>query len=382
MVLPEICQRGYIEVDLGAIRTNIHNLHKRYPVGTEIMAVVKTDGYGHGAAAVAQALEGIECLYGFAVATCEEAFALRDHGIKKPLLVMGPIFPYAYERLIAEEISIIIFRDDVLESLNECAKGLGKTVSVHIEVDTGMNRVGIKPDAQGLMFIEKINGCPNLRIDGIYTHFARADEADKESTYQQLACFYAFIDNIENDLGLHIRYQHSSNSAGMLGFFDYPLTICRPGIAIYGIWPSDEAKDFKPVIELFPALALYSQIIMIKDLSAGEAVSYGGTYVTSHPARIATIPLGYGDGYPRDLSNSGYVLINGRKAPIIGRICMDFFMVDVTDIPGTKVGDKVTLLGRDGDLRITAEELCGLFGGFSYELVCGFSSRLPRIYKS
>ena len=382
MVLPEKCQRGYIEVDLEAIRANIHNLHRRYPAATEIMAVVKTDGYGHGAVAVAQAVEGMECLYGFAVATCEEAFALRDNGIKKPLLVMGPVFPYAYERVIAAEISLILFRDDALEAVNECAKGLGKTVSVHIEVDTGMNRVGIKPDAQGFAFVEKIAGCPNLRIDGIYTHFARADEADKESTYRQIECFYAFIDSIENDLGLHIRCKHSSNSAGMLGFHDYPLTVCRPGIAIYGIWPSDEAKNFMPAAKLFPALALYSQIIMVKDLAAGEAVSYGGTYITPRPARIATVPIGYGDGYPRGLSNAGYVLVKGQKAPIVGRICMDFFMIDVTGIPGVAVGDKVTLLGSDGALCITAEELCKLFGGFSYELVCGFSKRLPRVTKS
>lgn len=372
--------RGYILIDLQAIITNIHNLHKRYPSQTGIMAVIKADGYGHGAKDVGEEIEDLDCLYGFAVATCEEAFELRDAGIIKPVLVMGHIFPDAYERLIKEKISIILFRDDILEALDNCAVQLRKVVSVHIEVDTGMNRVGVKPDEQGFSFVKKVMDYPNLAIDGIYTHFARADEADQESSLQQLDAFNAFVNRIENELGLKIRLKHSSNSAGMLSLYEKPFNICRPGIAMYGIWPSNETRYSTHGIELVPALSFYSQIIMLKECPAGEAVSYGGTYVTTRPTKIATIPIGYGDGYPRSLSNKGYVLIRGQKAPILGRVCMDFFMVDVTDIPGALEGDRVTLIGNDGENEITVEELSNLSGRFRYELVCGLGKRIDRHY--
>ncbi|MCL2718665.1 MAG: alanine racemase [Lachnospiraceae bacterium] len=385
--------RGYIQINLGAIRTNIYNLHNRYPDSTKIMAVIKSDGYGHGAAAIGQAIEDIDFLYGFAVATCEEAFELRNNGVNKPLLVMGPIFPNTYESIIQNEISIILYREESIEPLAKCAARLGKTVSVHLEVDTGMNRIGIKPDEQGFLLARKIVDYPEINIEGIYTHFAKADEAEDESTYHQLEEFYAFIHQLENELGLVFNYKHCSNSAGMLGLYEMqpreglprqtqfsPMTICRPGIAIYGIWPSNETREFLPKIELIPALSFYSQIIMVKEIKAGEAVSYGGTFVAARPTKVATVPIGYGDGYPRALSNIGYVLIRGKKAPIIGRVCMDFFMVDLTDAPDIAEGDKVTLIGTDGEYSITVEDLCDLAGLFHYELVCGLNKRVPRLY--
>ena len=373
--------RGFIQVDIDAIRTNIQNLHKNYPRETGVMAVIKSDAYGHGAAAIGKAIENMDCLYGFAVATSDEAFELRDEGIKPPILVMGPVFSEDFESLIQNNISIIIFNEVTIDLLNDCAVRLNEIVSVHIEVDTWMNRVGIKPDENGFLFVKKIAGCSNLRIDGIYTHFAKADEADKENTLDQINQFHAFIDQLENELDLSLRIKHSSNSAGMLGFTDFPLSFCRPGIAIYGIWPSNETKDFSPAVELVPALSLYSQVIMLKDLPVGEAISYGGTYVTSRPTRVATLPIGYGDGYPRDLSNVGYVLIRGKRAPIIGRICMDFVMVDVSDIADVELYDKVTLIGSDGGECITVEVLSALSGRFHYEIVCGLGKRLPRVYK-
>lgn len=380
MNIPDKCQRGYIRIDLNAIRTNINNLHSLYPPHTQILAVIKTNGYGHGAVETGLMLEGMDCVFGFCVATPEEAFELRISGIKKPLLVMGYVFPYAYEQLINEDISFILFRDDTLIQLEECAVRLGKKASVHIEVDTGMNRLGIRPDDEGFSFIRKIVSSSFISLDGIYTHFARADETEKESTLKQLDKFMRFVSRIESGFSINIPYKHSSNSAGMLGYRDYPLSLCRPGISIYGIWPSEEAKDFSAEVDLVPALSLYSQIVMLKDCPPGEAVSYGGTYITARPAKIATVPLGYGDGYPRSLSNIGYVLIRGQKAPVVGRVCMDFFMVDVTDISGARLGDRVTLLGVDGGLRITAEEVGLLSGRFPYELVCDFAQRIPRIY--
>jgi len=368
-------------VDIDAIRTNIQNLHKNYPRDTGIMAVIKSDAYGHGATAIGKAIENMDCLYGFAVATSDEAFALRDEGIKKPILVMGPVFPDDYESIIKNNISIIVFNESTITPLNDCATRLNEMVSVHIEVDTGMNRVGIKPDEPGFLFMKSIAGCSNIRVDGIYTHFARADEADREATHDQINQFHAFIDQLENELGLSLRIKHSSNSAGVLGFTDFPLNICRPGIAIYGVWPSIETKDFSPAVDLIPALSLYSQVIMLKDLPVGEAISYGGTYVTSRPTRVATLPIGYGDGYPRDLSNIGYVLIRGKRAPILGRICMDFVMVDVTDIVDVVLYDRVTLIGVDGDECITVEELSAMSGRFHYEILCGLGKRLPRVYR-
>ena len=384
MNIPDNCQRGYIQVDLSKIRINIHNLHKRTPRFPGIMVVVKSDGYGHGAVAIAGATEWMDCVYGFAVATSEEAFDLRENGITKPILIMGPVFPYAYERLINEQISIIIYNEETLTLLIECTKRLNKTVSVHLEIDTGMNRVGIKPDEEGFLFIKKITANKNRNIDGIYTHFTKADETKLENTINQLEAFYSFVDLLENELGLNLRYKHSSNSAGVFALTEQtyinPLNICRAGIASYGIWPSAETSEFDPAFELFPVLSLYSQIIMLKEVPPGEAISYGGTFITSRPTKVATIPIGYGDGYPRSLSNTGHVLIRGNKAPIIGRICMDFFMVDVTDILDVTIYDKVTLIGSDGSLKITVEDLSNLSGRFHYEIVCGLGKRLPRIY--
>ena len=389
MSLPDNLKRGYIEVDLSAIQANVHNLHSLYPSHTGIMAVIKADAYGHGSVRVGLALEEMDIVYGFSVATSEEAFELRLNGIKKPILVMGAIFPSEFERLLKDDISIILFNDETYDAVNECAARLNQKVSVHIEVDTGMNRVGIKPDEAGFSFMEKIATNPLFDIDGIYTHFARADELDKSFTHTQIEKYCAFIDLLENELGLGLRNKHSSNSAGMIGFSNTEARtrfgICRPGIAIYGIWPSTELKmetrEFEPGLTLKPAMSLYSQIIMLKTCPPGEAISYGGTFVTERETLVATVPVGYGDGYPHSLSNNGYVLVRGNKTPILGRVCMDFFMIDVTDVPDVNLGDKVTLIGKDGDLQITVEDLTEISGRFHYELVCGLSNRLKRVYK-
>ncbi len=376
--MKENYQRGYIRVDLDAVRNNILNMKKNISDRTGIIAVIKADGYGHGAIPIGKELEELDCIHGFAVATAEEAFILRKSGIHKPLLVLGYTFPYAYEELIKEQIAITVFREDTLEQLSQCAGRLKARAQVHIKVDTGMTRLGIAPDDSGFTYVQKVLDTENLRLEGMFTHFAKADERDKSGAEEQLRQFKQFTERIEKELHYQIPLKHCSNSAGIIEMKDANMDAVRAGISLYGLWPSEEVG--KENVQLIPALSFHSQIVMMKEVGAGVPVSYGGTYITKQNTKIATIPVGYGDGYPRSLSNKGYVLIRGQKAPIIGRICMDQFMVDVTDITGACEGDRVTLIGVDGECQLTAEMVGDLSGRFNYELVCDFGKRIPRVY--
>lgn len=377
--IPEYCSRGYIQVDLDAIADNVHSIKSKLAPGTKIMGVIKTDGYGHGSVPIAHMLEQMDFIWGFATATVEEAYELRQAGIRKPLLVLGYTFPYCYERLAEEEIRPAVFRRDSLEQLQAAAARTGKKIKLHIKVDTGMNRIGITPDEEGLKFIDALQGCKELEVEGIFTHFARADEMDKSNAEKQLERFKSFIAVSEERLGYSIPFKHCSNSASILEMRQADMDLVRAGIVIYGLYPSDEVS--RSAAELKPALSLYSRIVYIKTIYRGDSVSYGGTFTAERQMRVATVPVGYGDGYPRSLSGKGYVLICGKPAPILGRICMDQFMVDVSDIPEAEEGGRVVLLGTDGGTGISAEELGELSGRFNYELVCDFGKRLPRIYK-
>ncbi len=377
--IPEYCSRGYIQVDLDAIADNVHSIKSKLAPGTKIMGVIKTDGYGHGSVPIAHMLEQMDFIWGFATATVEEAYELRQAGIRKPLLVLGYTFPYCYERLAEEEIRPAVFRRDSLEQLQAAAARTGKKIKLHIKVDTGMNRIGITPDEEGLKFIDALQGCKELEVEGIFTHFARADETDKSNAEKQLERFKSFIAMSEERLGYSIPFKHCSNSASILEMRQADMDLVRAGIVIYGLYPSDEVS--RSAAELKPALSLYSRIVYIKTIYRGDSVSYGGTFTAERQMRVATVPVGYGDGYPRSLSGKGYVLICGKPAPILGRICMDQFMVDVSDIPEAEEGGRVVLLGTDGGTGISAEELGELSGRFNYELVCDFGKRLPRIYK-
>ncbi|MBO5207868.1 MAG: alanine racemase [Lachnospiraceae bacterium] len=345
---------------------------------TKIMGVIKTDGYGHGAVPIGKELEQLDYVYGYATATPEESYILREAGLKKPILILGYTFPYCYEELIRKEIRPAVFREDMLEELAACADKLGKKVKVHIKVDTGMTRVGIMPDEKGLAFVRKALSYDMLEVEGIFTHFARADEVDKTSANMQFDRFGQFVKRIETELNYNIPVKHCSNSAGIIEMKDANMDIVRAGITLYGLWPSEEVRQ--DIISIQPALELKSHIIYIKEVEAGVPISYGGTYVTEKKMRVATIPVGYGDGYPRGLSNKGYVLICGKKAPILGRVCMDQFMVSVDDIPEAKEGDAVTLIGRDGEQSISMEQLGELSGRFNYELACDLGRRIPRVY--
>lgn len=376
--VPEYCSRGYAEINLDAITDNMRNMKANIAPDTKMIGVIKTDGYGHGSLPIAKELEKLDFMWGFAVATAEEAHELRQAGIQMPILILGYTFPYCYEQLVREEVRPAVFRTDMLDKLQEAAKKVGKPIRIHIKVDTGMGRIGITPDEEGLRFTEDAAGREGIEIEGIFTHFSRADEADKSSAREQLRIFRDFTEKAEQRIGRIIPLKHCSNSAGILEMPEANMDLVRAGITLYGLYPSDEVN--KNAVLLSPALSLYSRIAYVKTVHAGQEISYGGTFTAGKDMRVATIPIGYGDGYPRSLSGKGYVLIDEKRAPILGRVCMDQFMVDVSEIPGAKENDKVVLIGRDGKDCITAEELGDMSGRFNYELVCDLGKRIPRVY--
>ena len=371
-------QRVCAVIDLDAVCHNMEHMYRNLSPGTKMMGVIKADGYGHGALPIGRELEKMDYVFGYAVATAEEAMILHHGGLKKPILILGYTFPYCYEELIQKDIRFTVFRPDTVEELSRCALKLGKNAKVHIKVDTGMTRVGIMPDDEGLAFVAQALRTEGIEIEGMFTHFAGADEADKSSAREQLEKIRNFMERTERELHCHIPVKHCSNSAGIVELPEANMDMVRAGITLYGLWPSAEVK--RDIVSLKAVLSLKSHIVYIKDVEAGTPVSYGGTYVTPKRMRIATIPVGYGDGYPRGLSGKGYILIHGKKAPILGRICMDQFMVDVDGIPEAAEGDEVTLIGTDGALTITMEELGDLSGRFNYELACDLGKRIPRVY--
>lgn len=358
-----------------AIAANFQNMKANLKDGVKMVAVIKTDGYGHGAVPIAQMVEPYEYIWGFAVATVEEGLALREAGIAKPILVLGYTFEADYPAMIKNGIRPAVFTMKMAEEFAAAARTLGVKAPIHIAVDTGMSRIGFADCEESVHTVSAISRIPDLTIEGAFTHFARADETDKSSALQQFRRFDGFCRNLEH-AGVKNFLRHCSNSAGILELPEVNMDMVRAGITIYGIYPSDEVvRD----IELHPAMELKSHVVYIKQIAKGTAISYGGTFVADHDMRIATIPVGYGDGYPRSLSSKGSVLIRGRRAPIVGRICMDQFMVDVTDVPAELL-DEVTLLGKDGEEEITVDELGALSGRFPYEFVCDIGKRVPRVY--
>lgn len=371
-------RRVHADIDLDAVQFNFDQMSKNIPQGTKIMAVVKTDAYGHGAVPLASFMEPCEKLWGFATATVDEAVELRQAGIKKPILILGYTFPECYTHIVKNEIRQTIFTLDMAKALSQEAVRQNKKAYIHIKLDTGMGRIGYQNAKEAAADAEKISKLPMLEIEGVFTHFANADTSSQENTLRQLEKFDEMIEAMEA-VGVTFSLKHCANSAGIIELTDQKFDLVRAGIISYGLWPSDEVK--KDVVQLKPILSLKSHVVYVKEVEPGCAVSYGSTWVAEEKRKIATIPIGYGDGYPRSLSNKGYVLIKGCKAPIVGRVCMDQMMVDVTDIPEEiRVGDRVTLIGQDGDLTITAEEIGDLSGRFNYELVCDLGNRIPRIY--
>jgi alanine racemase len=370
-------ERVRADISLDAILANMESMKRNLKEGVQITAVLKTNAYGHGAVEIAKVLEPLDYVWGYAVAAFEEAVELREAGLRKPILLLGYVFPYCYQELAKMNIRPAVFREDMLEQLSAAAKAAGKKIKIHIAVDTGMSRIGIFPDETGLDFVKKALETEGLQVEGMFTHFARADEADRSFTEEQLEKFVWLTEAVKERLGYDIPIRHCSNSAGIIEYPHANMTMVRAGITLYGLWPSDEVR--KDIVPLEPVMSLRSHIIYIKEISAGTPVSYGGTWAPDHTVRLATVPVGYGDGWPRSLSNKGYVLIRGQKAPIRGRVCMDQFMVEVTDIPDAAEGDEVTLIGRDGDAYISMEEVGDLSGRFNYELACDINTRVPRL---
>lgn len=371
-------------IDLNNLRHNISEIHKCNP-NADILCVIKADGYGHGALECAHILEHYDYVYGFAVATCDEGIELRINGIRKPVIILGYTFRENYHSIITYSLTpTIISLQMAIDYNNECIK-MNTKLDVHIKIDTGMGRIGFRNLDKELSDIVRINELSNLNLKGIFTHFAKADEKDLSYTKNQLDDFHSVINKLSYK-GIKFDIIHAANSASCIGFKEASFDMVRAGIILYGLWPS---KDVSRLIDIKPVMSIKSRIIHIKEINENDSVSYGGTFVADRKMKVATIPVGYADGYPRSLSNGniegtkesgGYVLINGQKAPILGRVCMDQFMVDVTDIRDVKILDIVTLLGQDNERTITMEELGELSNRFNYEFACDIGKRIPREY--
>lgn len=367
--------RTYAEVDLSAIRHNITEARKSIKENTKIMAVVKADAYGHGAVKVAHALKDLVEAYG--VAMIEEALELRQSGINKMILILGYTGEEWFPDLVKNQISQTIYTWEMAERLNQEAEKLGQKAAIHIKLDTGMGRIGFTPTEENIEVVKQIASLPWLELQGIFTHFARADEQTDLPIREPFRKYQSFVGKLEEE-GVHIPIHHVSNSASILHFPEGNLDMVRSGITTYGLYPSAEVPG--DAMTLKPAMQWKSVISYVKEMPAGTGISYGGTYTCQQPMRVATVPVGYADGMKRDLSNKGRVLVRGVYAKILGRVCMDQFMIDVTHIPEVSIGDEVTIFGRDGENEIPVEEIADLSHSFNYEFVCSITGRVPRKY--
>ena len=371
--------RVYAKIDLDAAAYNMEQMKNRIGGGARLIAVVKTDAYGHGAVPLAEVFEKLDYVWGYAVATLDEGIVLRKHGIKKPILVLGCVFPDQYDDMVRNEIRAAVYMEEMAGKIAEAAERAGKKAYIHIKVDTGMGRIGFPVTEESADIIERISRMENIEVEGMFTHFAKADERDKTYTYEQHRKFMWMKEQMEKR-NVEIPYYDCDNSAGIIDFPDMKHDLARAGISTYGMYPSEEVN--RDAVDLKPVLSLVSHVIFVKTVEPGTSISYGGTFVAPKQMKVATIPVGYGDGYPRSLSNKGCVLIHGKRARILGRVCMDQFMVDVTDIPEVQFMDQAVLIGEDQDDRITVEELAELSGRYNYEFVCCLGKRIPRVYTS
>lgn len=362
----------YVKINLNAIEANIDAVAAK--AGVPVMGIVKADAYGHGAVQVARLLKD-KCSF-FGVSSVAEAMELRQHGIDNPILILGHTPVDAFPLVVRHQIRPAIFRQEDALALSREAVLQNCTAAFHFAVDTGMNRIGFRCTREDARVCAEIASLPGLYAEGLFSHFATADSADLSKAQAQAQRFAQF-DSWMKELGIHIPIRHMNNSAGLMNFgTQYELV--RSGIITYGLYPSGEVDP--GLLAIRPALEWFSRISHLKTIPAGQEISYGGTYVTAAPTRVATVPVGYADGYRRSLSGRFYVLIRGQRAPILGRICMDQMMVDVTGIPDACQGDTVTLVGCDGNETITVEQIAEAAGSFNYEWICGISRRVPRMY--
>lgn len=357
-----------IFIDLGAIAHNVAALKARVGKDVELMAVVKANAYGHGAVPVSRTALAVGAAR-LAVARIPEGVALRQAGIRAPILVMGYHLPAEAEAAVAYDLTMTVNDEAFAQALSQQAEDAGKRIKVHIKVDTGMGRFGLLPE-EVHPFLTTLERYPRLVLEGLWTHFATADERDKDYAWNQFALFKQVAEVVSSKY--EIPLLHAANSAAILDLPDTYLNAVRPGIAIYGLYPSTEVSTD---ISLRPALSLKSHVGRVRTLPAGASISYGRTFITSRPTTVALIPIGYGDGIHRLLSNRGQVLIHGQRAPIRGRVCMDNIIVDISDIEGVQTGDEVYLIGRQGEARISAEDVAAWAETINYEVT---TSLLPR----
>jgi len=363
------------EIDLKSLEFNYRRLQKRIPEGVKLLAVVKADAYGHGAIPVSLKLEklGVEYL---GVAIPEEGVDLRKGGVKAPILILGGIFGRDVDQILRFHLTPVVFRKDSLQALSKEAERRRRKVRVHLKVDTGMGRLGVPfnlwPD-----FLREVKRSSKIETEGILSHFSMTNEEGGNFTQHQWRAFEEAV-AMARGMGISFKYLHMASSATLTRIPSCSGNLVRPGIMLYGSYPS---PTFQGLISLKPVMTLKTRIHFLKSVPPGTRISYGGTFVTKRESLIATLPIGYGDGYSLHLSNQGEVLIRGKRAPVVGRVCMDFTIVDVTDIPKVSIGDEVILIGRQGKERITAEEIAAKVNSISYEVLCSIGKRVPRIYK-
>lgn len=373
--------RVWAEVDLDAVRHNVTEIKKCLRPGVKLLGVVKADAYGHGVFEIAKTVleNGADCL---AVAFCDEAVELRRHGIEVPILILGNSPEFDIGKIIEYDITAAVSDFDFAKKLSDAAAKKNKCVKIHIKIDTGMSRIGFMADSdenkrKSCHEIMKISELPNLEVEGMFTHFASADETDEKYTHMQ---YNRFVDmaKILEERGLNIPLKHACNSAGLVKFPEMQLDMVRAGIILYGMYPSTEFD--RKLIDLVPAMKFKSRITQIKEMDAGSCLSYGMTYTLEEKSRVATVSVGYADGYPRNLSNRAKVLVGGETTGQIGRICMDQCMIDVTKVNNINVGDEVTLFGDTGTSGVSVDDVAQLLGTINYEITCGISRRVPRVY--
>ena len=367
-------ERTQAQINLNALEANIAAIRQKIGPDTKLLGVIKADAYGHGAAYIGRRYEKNFDFYG--VACIEEAMELRRAGVTLPILVLGPVFPGDFPRAVEQNVRLPIFTMEAAKALSAEAVRQGKQVPFHFALDTGMSRIGFQVNEESADICKAICDLPGIYPEGLFSHFATADETSFVKAEAQRQRYLQFCDLLEQR-GVKIPIKHLNNSAGIMrlgGSFN----MVRAGIILYGLYPSEEVD--KSLLPLQPVLRWVARVSHVKTLEPGREISYGGTYTTPSPRRVATIPVGYADGYPRCLSGMGQVLIGGKRVPILGRVCMDQFMVDVTEIPGVQVGAPVTLVGTDGNETLSMEEVSGLAHSFNYELPCRIARRVPRVY--
>jgi len=363
------------EIDLGALEFNYRQIKKRIPEDVKLLAVVKADAYGHGAVPVSLRLEKLGVDY-LGVAIPEEGVELRKGGVRAPILVLGGIFGAELDQIFRFHLTPVIFRKDSLRALSREAERRKKKVKVHLKVDTGMGRLGV-PLSLWPDFLQEVRRLPKIDVEGILSHFSMTDK-EKGFTHNQWKAFQRAV-AIAQEFGISPWYLHMANSATLTAFPAYASRLVRPGIMLYGSYPS---PAFCSLISLRPVMTLKTRIHFLKSVPPGARISYGGTFQTRRESLIATLPIGYADGYSRHLSNQGEVLVKGKRAPVVGRVCMDFVMVDVTDIPRVSIGEEVVLMGRQGREQITPDEIAEKINSISYEVLCSIGRRVPRVYKN